>query len=89
MNPQIEQLRRQFNGYNTAQKREFIEKLRQKLQGNKNPEYTKFLNECIQAYAAASKMPTQNTADNGYLFLCKQKDPPLVGLKRKVFISCF
>jgi len=55
MNPQIEQLRRQFNGYNTAQKKQFIDNLKVKLQGNKSPEYAKFLNECIQTYNTAVK----------------------------------
>jgi len=50
MTSQIDALRQQFNNYNNAQKKDFIEKLQAKLQGNKNIEYQKFLNECIQKY---------------------------------------
>jgi len=55
MNPQIEQLRKQFNGYNNAQKKQFIDNLKIKLQGKNNPEYSKFLNECIQSYNASMR----------------------------------
>ena len=47
---QIDQLRKQFNGYNNTQKKQFIDNLKAKLQTNKSPEYSKFLNECVQKY---------------------------------------
>jgi len=37
----------------TAQQKAFIDNLKGKLQGKSNPEYTKFLNECVQRYNAA------------------------------------
>ena len=52
MASQIPQLRQQFDVYSTAQKKEFIDKLKVKLQGSNNPEYSKFLNECVQKYNA-------------------------------------
>ena len=50
VSPQIESLRKQFNGMNTAQKKQFIDNLKQKLVGKNNAEYNKFLAECIQDY---------------------------------------
>ena len=47
---QIESLRKQFQGMNTAQKKQFIKTLQQKLAGKNNAEYTKFLKECIDDY---------------------------------------
>jgi hypothetical protein len=49
-NPQIQQLRAQFNNMNTAQKKEFIEKFRDKVAGSTNAEYQKFLSECVESY---------------------------------------
>ncbi|MCL2386047.1 MAG: hypothetical protein FWC89_00715 [Defluviitaleaceae bacterium] len=56
MNPQIEQLRTAFNGYNNAQKKQFIDNLKTKLQTHKSPEYSKFLNECMQKYNSAIRI---------------------------------
>jgi uncharacterized membrane-anchored protein len=53
--PQIQQLRTQFNGMNTVQKKQFIDNLKVKLQGSNNSEYRAFLNECIQNYNVAVK----------------------------------
>jgi len=63
MNPQIEQLRKQFNGYNNAQKKDFIDKLKIKLQGNRSPEYAKFLNECVSNYNAAIRGGASSNVD--------------------------
>jgi hypothetical protein len=63
MNPQIEQLRKQFNGYNNAQKKDFIDKLKIKLKGQMNPEYSKFLNECTQKYNAAIRGGATSNVD--------------------------
>ena len=57
MSPQIESLRKQYQGMNTAQKKQFIDNLKQKLAGKNNAEYNKFLAECIQDY-------NTNTTDN-------------------------
>ena len=48
MNPQIEQLRKQFDAYNDSQKIGFIDKLTKNLQKKYDPEYSKFLHECVQ-----------------------------------------
>ncbi|MCL2171634.1 MAG: DUF4190 domain-containing protein [Defluviitaleaceae bacterium] len=50
MNPQIEQLRKQFASYNLYEKKDFINNLQKKLEGQSSPEYSDFLNECIQIY---------------------------------------
>ena len=55
MNPQIEQLRKQFNGYNNAQKKQFIDNLKAKLKTNNNADYSRFLSECVQNYNASIK----------------------------------
>jgi len=47
---QIEQLRKQFNGYDNVQKKQFIDNLKIKLHGKNNPEYSRFLQECINKY---------------------------------------
>jgi len=52
MSSRIEQLRAQFNGYNNAQKKQFIDNLRKEVRGKNNAEYIKFLNECVQKYNA-------------------------------------
>ena len=53
MTSQIPQLRQHFDGLNTAQKKEFIDKLKQNTQGTNKPEYINFLNECVQKYNAS------------------------------------
>ena len=55
MDSQIEKMRTYFNGLDTAQQKEFINKLKVKLQEVNNPEYTGFLNDCIQKYDSAVK----------------------------------
>jgi len=56
MNPQIEQLRTAFNGYNNTQKKQFIDNLKAKTQGMNNPEYSRLLNECVQKYNTAIRI---------------------------------
>jgi len=46
----IEQLRVQFEKLPLDKKKVFIQNLNQKLAGNKNAEYKKFLNDCIMDY---------------------------------------
>jgi len=65
MTAQINQLKAQFNNSSNAQKKEFIEKLRAKLQGKNHPEFTKLLNECVKNYNDAINIksvitPVQN-----------------------------
>jgi len=50
MPSQIDQLKIQFNGLTTAQKKQFILNLKNKLQNSNNVEYKRFLNECIAQY---------------------------------------
>ena len=50
MSDKIDQLRIHFNGLNIPQKKEFIGKLQQKLRGQSNAEYSRFLNECVNRY---------------------------------------
>ena len=75
MSPQIESLRKQFQGMNTAQKKQFIDNLKQKLAGKNNAEYNNFLAECIQDYntntavnsgATKSVSVTQTQAGNTF-----------------------
>lgn len=47
---QIERMQTLFNKMTTAQKKVFIGKLCKQLRGRNNPEYKKFLNECIYNY---------------------------------------
>ena len=46
----IDQLRMRFNAMNTTQKKTFIVKLQAQLQGKNDPEYMRFLRECIAQY---------------------------------------
>ena len=46
----INELRAHFSTLNMSQKREFIQKLQQKLAGVKSMKYKVFLSECIEAY---------------------------------------
>ena len=46
----IKELRVYFNSLNAPQKKEFIEKLQQKLTSVKSAKYKDFLSECIEAY---------------------------------------
>ena len=46
----IKELRVYFNSLNTSQKKEFIQKLQQKITSVKSTKYKDFLSECIQAY---------------------------------------
>jgi hypothetical protein len=83
MTPQIAQLRTRFHDCNNSQKKDFIDKLSQKLQGNTNADYRKFLNECIANYNTAVResniavsKPTQSIHALGigfclYFFLCQ------------------
>ena len=48
----IDQLRAQFYQMGTAQKLQFIERLKPQVATTKNSEYKAFLNECIKAYNA-------------------------------------
>ncbi|MCL1882785.1 MAG: hypothetical protein FWF81_03420 [Defluviitaleaceae bacterium] len=64
MTSQIEQLRANFGRLNTAQKKQFIDNLKQKIQGKNNPEYAKFLNECIQSYNADIRRGLQESQNN-------------------------
>ena len=51
MASQIPQLQAHYIGLNKSQKKEFINKLQQKLAGQKNAtEYQAFLNDCIESY---------------------------------------
>lgn len=50
---QIDNLRSHFSTLNTAQQKEFIDKLKVKVQASKSPEHTKFLNECVKKYNSA------------------------------------
>ena len=51
MSSQIDQLRSIFNIMSVAQKKVFIDNLKQQIKGVNNPEYTKFLNECVAKHA--------------------------------------
>ena len=69
MASQIDQLRLHFNGLNTMQKKEFIDKLQQKLMRQSNVEYSRFLNECIQKYNSAvrgNSVPSALPSTLGY-----------------------
>jgi len=61
MASKIDALRQQFNGYNNAQKKDFIDKLRLKLRGNNNPALNNFLNECLQKYNNAIQENNQQS----------------------------
>lgn len=64
MASQIEQLRASFEKMNTTQKKAFIDNLKQKLQGNTNSEYTRFLNECVQKYNTAVHVGSPSSSRN-------------------------
>ena len=64
MATQIDNLRVHFNGLNTAQQKEFIDKLKVKVQASKSPELTRFLNECVQKYNSAINTPVRNARND-------------------------
>lgn len=55
---QIEQYRIAFDKMSLAQKKSFIDRLRNQIQGKNLPAYTKFLAECVQKYNAAARGET-------------------------------
>jgi hypothetical protein len=91
---QIDQLRKQFNGYDNAQKKQFIDNLKMKLQGKNNPEYTKFLNECISSYNASlrgSSLSTNSSLSNNdsdYTFKCSSCGAEIMPNQKTCF-TCF
>jgi len=48
-NAQIKQFQQKFENMNIHQKKEFIQKLQDKLKGSSNPEWEKFLNDCVNS----------------------------------------
>ena len=65
MASQIETLRAQFDGMNTAQKKQFIQNLKNALENKNNAEHKAFLNECIKKYNSEVQTKTSNTASKG------------------------
>jgi len=55
-NSQLPQLKKHFAELNTAQKKDFIDKFKKRIDdaGSKNPEYIAFLNECVANYTKES-----------------------------------
>ena len=64
MASQIQQLRVQFSNLNTTQQKEFIDKLKQKVQSTNNQDYKDFLNECVQKYNSAVRAGSVGTGQN-------------------------
>jgi len=58
MTPSVEQMRAQFNMMDTVQKSYFINNLKQHMYGVNDPEYVRFLNECIARYNAETVVRT-------------------------------
>ena len=59
----IKELRIHFKGLNSAQKKEFILKLRKQLEGSTSAKYRDFLSECTQAYNQELKEKKAAQAD--------------------------
>jgi len=91
---QIDQLRKQFNGYDNAQKKQFIDNLKVKMQGKNNPEYTKFLNECVSSYNASLRSSSLSTNsglsnnDSDYIFKCSSCGAEIMPNQKTCF-TCF
>jgi hypothetical protein len=56
----VAELRAYFAALNTPQKKEFIQKLKQKLVHSKNSQYKNFLAECVKIYNQEIKNPGEN-----------------------------
>ena len=59
----ISELRDNFDGMTLAQKKQFINNLKTKLQGSNNAAHKQFLNECIQKYNDEARLGTKYNTD--------------------------
>jgi len=53
---EIQKLRTHFYRLNTEQQRKFVEDLQHRLKNSNNPEYKKFLNECVRHYNSETQV---------------------------------
>ena len=56
---EIQKLRIHFHSLNVEQKKRFVGNLQHKLRNSKNPEYKKFLNECIHHYNSETQVHSE------------------------------
>jgi uncharacterized RDD family membrane protein YckC len=77
MDSQFDKLRTHFDGLNTAEKKDFIAKL--KAMGNKGAEHGEFVNECVQKYNREMEGGSQSR--NDYDDLLDNSESRCAGIK--------